>query len=355
MGTFPVAAVPAPPSLGSVDAWEYALAPVMLPLRLVTKVIGWLVPSRIGQLLGHHRIQLSRYEAVIAGSPAAMRLAADDRKAMAGRMKEASSRLDGAQRRIARIWQGRAARSSGKAFDRLGPKLESATDDLQRQADVLAAAAKGQESAQTRLAQVMARFDAGAATIMKSAENLSSAFYRLPVEITALVKQAEELYRVSAAAAEAVKRDLGKLYLDLAASLQNGAPGNTTLDRIRTDSRRSGTQSIFEQFVTPLMEDEGLKAGSQLRTKEHNARIGGSEHSDHLDTKTHAYATDYPTYSGEAAARKLAESMGIKDWKPDSYARHTVEVDGHRYSVQILWGKGIKHADHIHVGIYRVD
>ena len=67
-----------------------------------------------------------------------------------------------------------------------------------------------------------------------------------------------------------------------------------------------GTQSIIDQFVTPFMRRKGLSPGSTKRTPQQNAAAGGSATSDHLTTMSGSYATDYPTTSGEAAARALA-------------------------------------------------
>ncbi len=113
----------------------------------------------------------------------------------------------------------------------------------------------------------------------------------------------------------------------------------------------AGTKSIFVQFVTPFMRRHGLRPGSQKRDYD---TVAGPGVSDHYVGATNAYATDYPTYRGEDEARKLARAMGITDWQPNSYANHDVAVDGVRFRVQILWGAGIDHGDHVHVGIRRL-
>ncbi len=113
----------------------------------------------------------------------------------------------------------------------------------------------------------------------------------------------------------------------------------------------AGTKSIFVQFVTPFMRRRGLRPGSQKRDYD---TVAGPGVSDHYVGATNAYATDYPTYRGEDEARKLARAMGITDWQPNSYANHDVAVDGVRFRVQILWGAGIDHGDHVHVGMRRL-
>ncbi|HEX6684374.1 MAG TPA: hypothetical protein VF062_16345 [Candidatus Limnocylindrales bacterium] len=339
------------------------LAPVTIPLKLATTVIGWLVPGRIRQLLDHYRAQLVRYQPILAGEPQALKPGVDGRQALAKRVAQADAALDRSRQQVKRIWRGQAARACDKAIARLDPKLAAARKDLSNQANALSAAADGQQRAQERFNQVLTRFDAGAASLMKAAENVSSSFLKQPVEISALQQRAGELFRVAVTEAEAVKGDLGKLYNDLATKLVTGAevapaaPAGraNTVDDIKPDDRRQGTQSIFEQFITPKMQDEGLNAGSQLRDEATNTRVKGAKTSDHLDTNTHSYATDYPTRDGEGAARRLAESLGITNWKPNDTQRHTIEIDGHRYSAQILWGKNIDHDDHVHVGLRRVD
>jgi peptidase M15-like protein len=105
------------------------------------------------------------------------------------------------------------------------------------------------------------------------------------------------------------------------------------------------------KFVEPFMLTRGLSAGSGKRTPAENARVGGSSTSDHLTTKRTTAARDFPTYSGEDAARALAKAMGIRAWQPNSYTTYPVTAGGHSFRVQILWGSAIKHGDHVHVGV----
>lgn len=124
--------------------------------------------------------------------------------------------------------------------------------------------------------------------------------------------------------------------------------------RVRLDSRYRGTQAVADGFVVPFMARRGLKPGSRKRTPAENAAVGGSAGSDHLTTNTNTYAVDFPTGSGEAAARALSREIGWTSWQPNSYERHTFSISGARFSFQILWGQAIDHADHVHVGIKRV-
>lgn len=113
-----------------------------------------------------------------------------------------------------------------------------------------------------------------------------------------------------------------------------------------------GAADLMGQFVAPFMAERfGLGTGSKKRTPAHNAAIGGSPVSDHLTTMLLTFAVDFPTFNGEAAARALAAALGNDDWQPNSFDSFIVVVDGWQFEVQILWGAGIDHGDHIHVGI----
>lgn len=112
-----------------------------------------------------------------------------------------------------------------------------------------------------------------------------------------------------------------------------------------------GGADVMGQFVTPLMRRRGLYPGSGKRTPTHNAAIGGSPTSDHLTTRTETFARDYPTFSGRPAAEALAREFGIVGWQENSYTTYDVRIDGHVFRIQILWGAGIEHGDHVHVGI----
>jgi hypothetical protein len=128
-------------------------------------------------------------------------------------------------------------------------------------------------------------------------------------------------------------------------------PGVTTAPAgIRLDQRWGGTLAVFEQFVHPFMRKFDLSPGSQKRPTRGTATGGVSEH---WVGATRSYATDYPTFRGEAAARALALAMGNSSWRPNRYDRFTVTISGARFGVQILWGAAIDHDDHVHVGLSR--
>lgn len=125
--------------------------------------------------------------------------------------------------------------------------------------------------------------------------------------------------------------------------------GSTTsaLSDVYVSGEWGGAKSVFDQFVTPFLRERGLSPGS---TKEQRSNAS----SDHDVDNTTAYATDYPTYSGENAARELASAIGWTDWAPNSYDAFTLTVSGVSFRTQILWGASIDHADHVHVGMRRL-
>lgn len=127
--------------------------------------------------------------------------------------------------------------------------------------------------------------------------------------------------------------------------------GETTSDA-ELDSDWGGSKSVIDQMITPVLKEFDLSPGSQKRTPAENDSVGGSSTSDHLTTQTKSYATDYPTASGEQAARALAKRLGINGYNVGNFDRYPLTVDGVKFSVQILWAvEG--HFDHIHVGVRR--
>lgn len=115
-----------------------------------------------------------------------------------------------------------------------------------------------------------------------------------------------------------------------------------------------GAADVMHQLVDPIMAQHGLEPGG---TKETGHTAGG----DHDPAVTNAYATDYSTSTGEAAARDVARVLG------DESVVHTYDAiyftaDSVRFRAQVLWdltnptpGPGdYAHRGHVHVGIRRV-
>jgi hypothetical protein len=117
-----------------------------------------------------------------------------------------------------------------------------------------------------------------------------------------------------------------------------------------------GSGDVLEQFVEPFMLKRGLPLGSGKRTPAQQAATGtpsnpASTTSAHLTTQTAAAARDFPIFQGEDDARALARSMGFASWQPNSHDSFNFSVGGHSFRGQILWGAGIDHGDHVHVGV----
>ena len=117
------------------------------------------------------------------------------------------------------------------------------------------------------------------------------------------------------------------------------------------DPHWGGSGDVMANFVEPFLVKRGLPLGSGKRTPAENTRVGGSASSDHLTTRSTTAARDFPTYKGEDDARALAEALGFKSWRPNSYDGFTFTAGGKTFRAQILWGSGIDHGDHVHVGI----
>lgn len=98
----------------------------------------------------------------------------------------------------------------------------------------------------------------------------------------------------------------------------------------------------------------GLPITSQKRTLADTIRVGSTTGSDHFDGNTNAYAVDFGVAGsrGDQLAREIASAYGIPAGNIGTYNRHTINVDGQRFSVQLLW-RVSGHFDHVHVGIHR--
>ncbi len=131
----------------------------------------------------------------------------------------------------------------------------------------------------------------------------------------------------------------------------DGGSATGDLARVRLDGRWGGAQAVFEQFIHPFMQRHGLRAGSQKRSA--TGSIGSSSTSDHHVSQRTAFATDYPTYSGGGAASALSAAMPGSNHRANSYSGGNVAIGGARFRVQILWGGGVGHGDHVHVGLRR--
>ncbi len=114
-----------------------------------------------------------------------------------------------------------------------------------------------------------------------------------------------------------------------------------------------GSEGVAESAKS-IAAQMGAPVTSQKRTLADTIRVGSTTGSDHFDGNTNAYAVDFGVSGsrGDQLAREIAAAYGIPAGNIGTYNRHTITVDGQRYSVQLLW-RVSGHYDHVHVGIHR--
>lgn len=138
-----------------------------------------------------------------------------------------------------------------------------------------------------------------------------------------------------------------------------GAPAATGKTGGKVHPSGTGKWGGSESVIDPLdrvAATMGIKPGSTKRSPGENASVGGAPGSDHLTTNTSAYAKDYPTsgQAGTTLAERIAKQLGVR-FVPNSYdSGGLVRTKHGTFKVQILYGAGIDHADHVHVGAHRV-
>ncbi len=98
----------------------------------------------------------------------------------------------------------------------------------------------------------------------------------------------------------------------------------------------------------------GIPVTSQKRDLAATQRVGSTTGSDHFTGNTNAFATDFGVSGakGDQLAKAIAQKYGIPESNIGTFNRHTINVDGQRYSLQLLW-KVAGHFDHVHLGIRR--
>lgn len=126
-----------------------------------------------------------------------------------------------------------------------------------------------------------------------------------------------------------------------------------------TDSRGfttgKGTWGGGAALATPavkIAQSMGVPVTSRKRNR---PDLGAGRASDHDVHNTNAYAVDLATSgsTGDRLARAIARRYGIPLSNIGTYNRHTITVNGKRYSLQLLW-RVSGHYDHVHLGIRRV-
>lgn len=100
-----------------------------------------------------------------------------------------------------------------------------------------------------------------------------------------------------------------------------------------------------------LARQMGIPVTSRKRNR---PDLGAGRASDHDVHNKNAYAVDLAASGsrGDKLAKSIARRYGIPLSNIGTYNRHTITVDGKRYSLQLLW-RVDGHYDHVHLGIRR--
>ncbi|MDP2269197.1 MAG: peptidoglycan-binding domain-containing protein [Archangium sp.] len=131
----------------------------------------------------------------------------------------------------------------------------------------------------------------------------------------------------------------------------NGVPANP--GNVNAGRGWGGSEGVADAAKS-VARSMGIPVTSEKRNLAETHRVGSTTGSDHYTGNTNAYATDFGVSGarGDDLARRLADTYGIPRSSIGTYNRHTITVDGQRYSVQLLW-KVSGHYDHVHLGIRR--
>lgn len=144
-----------------------------------------------------------------------------------------------------------------------------------------------------------------------------------------------------------------------------GSVGPKTLAAMEKAARTQGSGAIkagrgwggsegVADAAKAIARDMGIPVTSQKRNLADTKRVGSTTGSDHYTGNTKAFATDFGVSGqrGDQLARAIAKKYGIPESNIGTYNRHTIDVDGQKYSLQLLW-KVKGHYDHVHLGIQR--
>lgn len=140
-------------------------------------------------------------------------------------------------------------------------------------------------------------------------------------------------------------------YYDGRSDFQTGGTGGTS--GVRAGGGWGGSQGVSDR-ATSIARSMGIPVTSTKRDLATTRRVGSTTGSDHYTGNTNAYAVDYGVAGsrGTELARRIADAYGIPRSSIGTYNRHTINVGGQRYSVQLLWQVS-GHYDHVHLGIRR--
>jgi peptidoglycan hydrolase-like protein with peptidoglycan-binding domain len=114
-----------------------------------------------------------------------------------------------------------------------------------------------------------------------------------------------------------------------------------------------GSEGVADRAKS-IARSMGIPITSTKRDLATTRRVGSNTGSDHYTGNRNAYAVDFGVRGsrGDDLARRLADAYGIPRSSIGTYNRHTINVDGQRFSVQLLW-RVSGHYDHVHIGIRR--
>lgn len=140
-------------------------------------------------------------------------------------------------------------------------------------------------------------------------------------------------------------------YYDGRSDFQTGGTGGTT--GVRAGGGWGGSQGVADRAVS-IARGMGIPVTSTKRDLATTRRVGSTTGSDHYTGNTNAYAVDLGVSGsrGTELARRIADAYGIPRSSIGTYNRHTINVGGQRYSVQLLWQVS-GHYDHVHLGVRR--
>jgi peptidoglycan hydrolase-like protein with peptidoglycan-binding domain len=142
-------------------------------------------------------------------------------------------------------------------------------------------------------------------------------------------------------------------YFDGVSDFEGGPSGPSRPGNVTAGGGWGGSQGVADA-ARSIARSMGIPVTSEKRNYADTVRVGSSTGSDHYTGNTNAYAVDFGVAGarGDELARRIADEYGIPRSSIGTYNRHTINVDGQRYSVQLLW-RVSGHYDHVHVGIRR--
>ena len=142
-------------------------------------------------------------------------------------------------------------------------------------------------------------------------------------------------------------------YFDGVSDFAGGPTGPSAPGDVHSGRGWGGSEGVADVAKT-LARSMGIPLTSTKRNLAENHRAGSSTGSDHYTGNTNAYAADFGVSGarGDDLARRIADGYGIPRSNIGTFNRHTITVEGQRYSVQLLW-RVSGHYDHVHVGIRR--